>query len=82
MGNGNDFVGPCINMAARLQKLNSLSFCFSRKGLNPEENDDFAKQVVTKKTEIRGIGSDELVCVLKSEFDKLSILDKEKILEP
>lgn len=33
VGNGNDFVGPCINMAARLQKLNSLSFCFSRKGL-------------------------------------------------
>ncbi len=37
VGNGNDFfVGPCINMSARLQKLNSLTFCFSRRGLNPE----------------------------------------------
>lgn len=37
VGNGNDFVGPCINVSARLQKFNSLSFCFSRRGINPAE---------------------------------------------
>lgn len=82
VGNGNDFVGPCINMSARLQKLNSLNFCFSRKGLNPEVNAEFSKIVIVKKTEIRGIGSDELVCVLKREFDNLSNSDKEKFKEP
>ena len=31
-----------------------------------------------KKVNIRGIGSEELVCVLKSEFNNLEIDDKEK----
>ena len=37
VGDGNDFVGPCINLAARLQKLDSFSFAFSRRGFNPED---------------------------------------------
>ncbi len=82
VGNGNDFVGPCINMSARLQKLSSLSFCFARKGLNPDVNVDLAKSIVIKKTEIRGIGTEELVCVLKSEFDKLPRSEKVKFLNP
>jgi hypothetical protein len=82
VGNGNDFVGPCINMSARLQKLNSLTFCFSRRGLNPEGNEYLNGLVVTKKTDIRGIGSDELVCVLKSEYDKLAKGDKDKFIDP
>jgi hypothetical protein len=82
VGNGNDFVGPCINMSARLQKLNSLTFCFSRRGLNPEGNDYLNKLVVTKKVDIRGIGSDELVCVVKTEYDKLEQVDKDKFIEP
>ncbi len=81
VGNGNDFVGPCINMSARLQKLSSLSFCFSRRGLNPEVNNYINKNVATVKTDIRGIGSDELVCVMKDEYYALSKLDKEKFLE-
>lgn len=82
VGNGNDFVGPCINMSARLQKLNSLTFCFSRRGINPEINKYFTSLVITKKVDIRGIGSEELVCVLKSEYDKLSKIEKDKFLEP
>lgn len=82
VGNGNDFVGPCINMSARLQKLNSLTFAFSRRGLNPEINSHYSADFITKKTDIRGIGSNELVCVLKDEFEKLIDEDKEKFLEP
>lgn len=36
IGNGEDFVGPCINLASRLQKLSSLTFAFSRKGFDYE----------------------------------------------
>jgi hypothetical protein len=82
VGNGNDFVGPCINMSARLQKLNSLTFAFSRRGLNPNGNESYASDFITKKSDIRGIGSNELVCILKSEFEKLSKEDKTKFINP
>jgi hypothetical protein len=82
VGNGNDFVGPCINMSARLQKLNTLSFCFSRRGLNPEINEYLSELVVTKITNIRGIGSEELVCVLKDEYDQLDEATIAKFVEP
>ncbi len=73
VGNGEDFVGPCINMSARLQKLNNLSFCFSRRGINPETmNDESQKEFITKKVNIRGIGENEIICILKSEFLKLT----------
>lgn len=82
VGNGNDFVGPCINMSARLQKLTSLSFCFPRRGLNPKINTWLNKKVIIKKTDIRGIGAEELVCILKWEYDALPKLEKDKFLEP
>lgn len=79
VGNGQDYVGPCINMSARLQKLSNLGFCFSRRGINPSAmSEDYEIQFTTKKVNIRGIGENELVCVLKSEFEKLS--DEEKKL--
>lgn len=81
VGNGQDFVGPCINMSARLQKLNSLTFCFSRRGLNPEVNETLNKHIVVKKTDIRGIGSEELVCLYKNEYDSLPKAEKEKFLD-
>lgn len=81
VGNGNDFVGPCINMSARLQKLNSLSFCFSKRGFNYEVNPYIFKNILVKKVDIRGIGNDELVCVFKSEFDKLAAPDKDKFID-
>jgi hypothetical protein len=65
-------------MSARLQKLHSLPFCFSRRGLNYEINSYLKKVIITKKTEIRGIGSEELICVFKTHLSKLSKLDKEK----
>lgn len=79
VGNGNDFVGPCINVSARLQKFNSLSFCFSRRGIDPKSmHNEVINDFAVKKVDIRGIGETELVCVLKSEFDKLSPEEKMK----
>lgn len=36
IGNGRDYVGPCINIASRLQKLHGLSFCFQKRGFDIE----------------------------------------------
>ncbi len=73
VGRGNDFVGPCINMAARLQKLGPFTFSFSRRGIDFKKNmdGDWLSLFMVIKCEIRGIGDDELICVLKTEYDKL-----------
>lgn len=73
IGNGEDFVGPCINMAARLQKLGSLTFAISRRGFDPVEylNEEWHDTFIVKKTSIRGISKAELVCVVKEQFRKL-----------
>jgi len=82
VGNGHDFVGPCINMSARLQKLHSLSFSFSRRGINPMKFTEISKQrFVTKKVNIQGIGEEELVCILKDEYEALPIEDKAKFVD-
>lgn len=72
IGNGRDFVGPCINISARLQKFNDLSFVFSARGIDiegfhPAERKGF----IMKRVSIRGIGDDELIYVVNEEFQKL-----------
>jgi len=82
VGNGSDYIGPCINMSARLQKLNSLSFSFSRRGIDPTKFSDQVKDTfVTKKVNIRGIGNQELVCILKEEFNNLQAPQKKEFFE-
>lgn len=77
VGEGNDFVGPCVNMAARLQKLGTLSFAVSRRGFDPKECfKNVERHFVVKKLGIRGVGEDEPVLLLKKEFAALS--DEEK----
>ncbi|HEY9083357.1 MAG TPA: hypothetical protein VIN73_08475 [Vicingaceae bacterium] len=77
VGNGNDFVGPCINMSARLQKLSSLEFCFSRRGIDPKQmSENVQKHFISKKVNIRGIGENEIVCILKEEFNNLTAEEK------
>lgn len=83
VGNGNDFVGPCINMSARLQKLNSLTFCFSRRGIDPTKMaESYKSNFIIKKVDIRGIGETELVCLSKKEFAVLNEIDKSKFIDP
>ena len=78
VGNGEDYVGPCINIASRLQKLSSLTFCFSRRGFDIERYmpEETAAKYTLKYAPLRGIGDDELVWVRREEFDALT--DEEK----
>jgi len=83
IGNGNDYVGGCINMASRLQKLYGLPFCFQRRGMSidsifDEESQQFWE---LKRIQIRGVGTDELVYVNKDEFDELDESSKKHFLD-
>jgi hypothetical protein len=84
IGGGKDYVGGCINMASRLQKLFGLSFSFQRRGMNIEAifNQDQHKFWKLKKVDVRGIGKDELVYVDTDEFDDLDEKDKIYFIDP
>ena len=73
VGNGKDYVGHCINIASRLQKLSLLTFCFPHRGFYVREYMDasYRQNFVQKRITIRGIGENELVWVLNDEFEKL-----------
>jgi hypothetical protein len=74
IGNGKDFVGHCINNASRLSHLQSLTFCFPHRGFPVREHlpiDDL-RLFVPKYVSIRGVGDNELVWVVREEFDRLS----------
>lgn len=78
VGNGEDYVGSCINIASRLQKLSNLRFCFSQRGIDLEKGmiEKTARSYIVKRVSIRGIGRDERVLIDKSDFEKLSKKDK------
>lgn len=81
VGDGNDYVGSCINMAARLQKIPGSTFAFNRRGFNLEEAkraEFFKSQIVVKQMAVRGIGDNELVALLKHEFEAMSARDKKQ----
>ena len=84
VGNGEDYVGPCINTAARLQKLSSLTFCISRRGFDIEKNmpRETASKYILKSVPVRGIGECELVWIRKDEFDRLHDEEKKLFQEP
>src|ERR1700755_969073 len=79
VGNGNDFVGSCINMAARIQKLPSATFSFNRRGFDIENSKAakfFKEDIIVRRVSIRGIGENELIAILKHEFDSMKAADK------
>ena len=79
VGEGQDYVGSCINMAARLQKFPGISFCFNRRGFDLEGSGlpkFFSERIVIREVAIRGIGTHELVSITKSEAEKLSPRDR------
>lgn len=87
VGDGNDFVGSCINMAARLEKLPGVTFAFNKRGFELKEpelesTEFFCKAIVVKKVAIRGIGHGELIGILKKEFESLKSADKKLFLDP
>jgi len=72
-----------VNIASRLQKLSDLTFCFSQRGFDIEQ--DMAevnrRNFVEKLVTLRGIGED-LVWVLKKEFKSLDDKEKELFRKP
>lgn len=78
VGNGEDFVGACINVAARLQKIGSLSFAVAKRGMLLEKHmgEGYMEKFTVKRATIRGIGDNELIYVLKTECAHLSSEDK------
>jgi class 3 adenylate cyclase len=78
VGDAGDYVGSCINIAARLQKLPGLTFAVSARGidLEPAKVKPFWKDLVTRRVELRGIGGDELIYAHESELAKLRPRDR------
>jgi len=83
VGDGHDYVGSCINVAARLQKLGGLRFAVSRRGINlSPDNSSLISPLVIKQVEIRGIEKKELVYIFPEELEKLSFKDQELFKDP
>jgi hypothetical protein len=82
VGEGHDFVGPCINVASRLQKVGQFSFAFSKKGFNLKKDfdDSIADDFILIRFPIRGVGDEELIYVRKLEFNVLPNDQREKLL--
>lgn len=77
VGSDMDYVGPCINTASRLQKLEKFSFAFLAKGIDLGMFAEVEqKNIVLIKYPIRGVGDEELIYVKQREFNSLS--DKQK----
>jgi class 3 adenylate cyclase len=72
VGSGADFVGPCINIASRLQAFHGLGFAFSARGIDQAGfNPSYRSRFITLRSTIRGIGDHELVHVLREDFEAL-----------
>lgn len=82
VGNGEDYVGPCINIASRLQKQSLLTFCVSRNGFDFEKHakKNVANYLLEYAT-LPGIG-EELIWIRKEEFKKLPKEEKKLFREP
>jgi hypothetical protein len=81
VGDGRDYVGACINVASRLQKLGQLSFAFSKRGFQLEKcfTKNYQEKLMLAKVSIRGIGEEELIFIDKSEYDKLDEKERKGI---
>ena len=83
IGDGYDYVGSCINVASRIQKLSDLSFAISRRGLDvTDSHDPFLKGLLLKRVALRGIGKDELIYVVPEEFIALHAKEKKQFCAP
>jgi hypothetical protein len=84
VGDGEDYVGSSINIAARLQKMPGVDIAFSGMGFLPERTWSKAAMArwVLVKVEIRGIGNGELIYIRREAYDELGSEDKKIYLEP
>lgn len=85
VGDDSDYVGSCINMAARIQKLPGLVFAFNRRGVDLDEEDAsefFKTRIKVQKVAIRGIGENELICVRLKDLESMNPADRKLYREP
>ena len=73
IGGGRDYVGHCINNASRLSHMDGLTFCFPQRGFQVREDmpAEYARLFIPKYVSIKGISDNEMVWVLKEEFNRL-----------
>ena len=79
VGEGEDFVGACLLMAARLHRLHGVTFCFDSRGFNlkdADKSDWIRREVILKRVSSRGIGDDELIGLLRTESRALTRAEK------
>lgn len=84
VGKGEDYVGACINRASRLQKLGALTFCCNQEGFDFDKHmrKNVRKNFLKRRVSLRGIGNNELVWVLKDEFEELPPEEKDIFRKP
>ncbi len=79
IGSGDDYVGPCINLASRLQNLPGLGFAFARKGFDPETVlRSFSEDFVMVKAAIRGLSSKEIIAIDRREYERLADNERDR----
>ena len=73
VGNGNDFVGHCVNNASRLSHLHGLTFAFPHRGFPVRTHmmEDYANLFIPKYVAVHGLSDSELVWVVRREFEAL-----------
>jgi hypothetical protein len=78
LGGGSDFVGSCINVASRMQKMSELNLAFPRRGFDPKRCFTSAAKslFILKKASVRGIEGRQLIMISKEEFQKLPMRRK------
>jgi hypothetical protein len=73
IGNGRDYVGHCINNASRMSHIDGLTFAFPQRGFNLRDDmpEEYARLFVSKYIAIKGVGENESVWMLKTEYERL-----------
>lgn len=68
-----DYVGSCINIAARLQKLPGVTCCFNIRGFECDKwPASFKSGFQVKRVAIRGIGTDELIGIRIEDINSMT----------
>ncbi len=79
IGDGKDFIGPCINIASRLLSYSGIMCCFANSGFDLKSGmvrSSIARYSV-KKALLRGMGeAEELICVDEGDFEELDKNEK------
>ncbi len=82
VGDSSDYVGSCINMSARLEKLPGVHFAFNMRGIYLHETVVKEGLFLVQKVAIRGIGDNELISVTNRDLAKMNEADRKLYRKP